>query len=255
MKRLLLVLLSLSLLCNLAQISEAKTNYINNNEAVICKSKDGERVWIRGENLPPININNKNKAIANSSSKSKSNSKYSSTSDGGGSSIAGQIAKGFVFLGGSAFVLKSLFGVSIFSLFGGAIAGWKAHNLKTTVDGYISSAKDGLKNFFYGNQTVPDQPTGQKGNQGNSESGTDQPTGQSGSKGDLESETDQPTGQNGGQDSQTSTEAEGSARFNWENFSLTRALLGLDYYIRLASSKLGGPSIDQANPLYQTIFI
>lgn len=219
MKRLLSVLLSLSLLCNLAQISEAKTNYINNNEAVICKSKDGERVWIRGENLPPININNKNKAIANSSSKSKSNSKSSSTSNGGGSGI-GQ---------------KILLGLALF-------AGWKVCSLKNSIGEGFSAAIDKATGWF---QNL----------WGNNQNGADQGSGQSGSQGNSGSETYQGSGQNGGQDSQTSTEAEGGAGFNWENFSLTRALLGLDYYIRLASSKLGGPSIDQANPLYQTILI
>ncbi len=249
MKRLLSVLLSLSIMLTIP----LNFVYSTNLDPYV-------KARLKGKSVNYFNVvNNKleatSKAESRSSSKSKSNSKSSSTSNGGGGSGLGQLLKVGAVVGASAYGLKSLFGVSIFSLFGGAIAGWKAHNLKTTVDGYISSAKDGLKNFFYGNQTVPDQPTGQNGNQGNSESGTDQPTGQSGSKGDLESETDQPTGQNGGQDSQTSTEAEGGAGFNWENFSLTRALLGLDYYIRLASSKLGGPSIDQANPLYQTILI
>lgn len=167
MKRLLSVLLSLSLLYNLAQISEAKTNYINNNEAVICKSKDGERVWIRGENLPPININNKNKAIANSSSKSKSNSKSSSTSNGGGSGI-GQ---------------KILLGLALF-------LGWKAYSLKNSIGGGFSAAIDKatgwFQNFGGNNQSETDQNSGQNGNQGNSESGTEQPTGQNGNQDNLE---------------------------------------------------------------------
>lgn len=86
MKRLLSVLLSLSLLCNLAQISEAKTNYKKKNEAVICKSNNGEKIWIRGESLPPINIvaNANSTSTATSTSKSESNSKSSS---GGSSKI------------------------------------------------------------------------------------------------------------------------------------------------------------------------
>ncbi len=167
MKRLLSVILSLSLLYNLAQISEAKTNFINNNEAVICKSKDGERVWIRGENLPPININNKNKAIANSSSKSKSNSKSSSTSNGGGSGI-GQ---------------KILLGLALF-------LGWKAYSLKNSIGGGFSAAIDKatgwFQNFGGNNQSETDQNSGQNGNQGNSESGTEQPTGQNGNQDNLE---------------------------------------------------------------------
>lgn len=235
MKRLLSVILSLSLLYNLAQISEAKTNYINNNEAVICKSKDGERVCIRGENLPPININNKNKAIANSSSKSKSNSKSSSTSNGGGSGI-GQ---------------KILLGLALF-------LGWKAYSLKNSIGGGFSASIDKatgwFQNFVGNNQSGTDQNSGQNGNQGNAGSETDQGSEQNESQGDSESEADQGLGQNGSPDSQINAETEGGTRFNWGNFSLTGTLLNLAYYIGLASSKLGRSSMDQANPLFQNFF-
>lgn len=79
MKRLLSVVLSFSVLCGFVPSRvEAKTNFINNNRAYIYKSRDGERVWIQGDSLPPINI--KNKPVANSSSTSNS------TSSSGGSS-------------------------------------------------------------------------------------------------------------------------------------------------------------------------
>ncbi len=248
MKRLLSVLLSLSIMLTIP----LNFVYSTNLDPYV-------KARLKGKSVNYFNVvNNKleatSKAESRSSSKSKSDSKSRSTSNGGGGSGLGQLLKVGAVVGASAYGLKSLFGVSIFSLFGGAIAGWKAHNLKTTVDGYISSAKDGLKNFFYGNQTVTEQPTGQNGNQGNPESGPEQGSGQSGSQGNSGSETDQGSGQNGGQDSQTSTEAEGGTRFNWGDISLTAGLLWLNTQIRMLISNFGGTSIDQANPIYQTIF-
>lgn len=181
MKRLLSVLLSLTLLCNL-EVNRvvSGTNFLNKNEAVVYKYKNGESVWIRGKNLPPININNKNKAIANSSSKSKSNSKSSSTSNGGGSGI-GQ---------------KILLGLALF-------AGWKACSLKNSIGGGFSAVIGKATGWF-------------QSFRGNNQSGTDQTSRQNGNQGDPGSGSGQGSGQNGTQDSQTNAGAEGSY---WGNFS------------------------------------
>lgn len=240
MKRLLSVILSFSLMFALtSNISEAGTAGLNSQKKFSAvSSKDGRSFCIKGENCSPyININNNNEAIANSSSKS------SSTSNGVGSEIGQKILLGLAFF-----------------------LGWKAYSLKNSIGVGFSAAIDKatgwFQNFGGNNQSETDQNSGQNGSQGNSGSETDQGSGQNGNQDDLGSENNQSTattegkGPNkpGSPDLQTNAETEGSARVNWSNFSLNGALLGLDYYIKLATSKIRrSSSIDQMNPIYQTI--
>ncbi len=216
MKRLLSVLLSLFMMLAMP------INFVYSTK-VDPRKPSGESKSLNIYNYNVMNNENKNE--------NKNGNKNENTSNGGGSSMFGQIAKVGAFVGGSALVGKFVFGGSLLA---SAAAGWKAHKLTTTVGekfytltkNITGKAINSIKDYW-GNLTHSNN----------------------------QNETDQTLGQNGSQDSQTNAETEGGTRFNWGNFSLTAGLLWFNTQIRMLISNFRMTSIDQTDPFYQSIVV